>query len=262
MVDCFELNEREPCPYKQFAVVELNQISELTDEVNEHLSNVIQSVRFEPTFLAAIAEDLGWHDVQDLIISQGIPRTGTISRGDFGEALLDWILERYHEYVIPVKKLRFKITAGQSLPGTDALALKLDSNNTICEVCYIESKLRTVSDNAVAVDGHNQLCADYESKLPDILTFIAYRLFEREDPLFAAFRAYLRTRRDTAEDDTFRLGLFFDSTQWNERVLENLEANEVKLPELTAHVIRIHNLKEVTEEILTNLGASEIIEDD
>src|SRR5712691_11907730 len=100
------------------------------------------------------------------------------------------ILEQFHGYKIPVQKLRFKITKGESLPGTDILALKTNIEGLITEVCFIESKLRTSSDNRAAIEGCNQLQGDYNSKFPDMVDFVTQRLYERQDPLFRPFLLY------------------------------------------------------------------------
>jgi hypothetical protein len=211
-----------------------------------------------------MANHLGWQKVSNLIIKPQVPMNINIRRGRFGEILTSAILEQFHNYIIPVRKIRFSITGGQSLPATDAVALKTDQRGSIIEVCFVESKLRTRTlevDCSVAAKGCEQLAADYTKILPDILSFIAQRLHERMDPLFDKFASYMRSRSDTTDMDTFRLGLCWDRAEWNESILENLEDAEPKLPRLTVHVIRINNLRQLTDELFGAIGITEVFDD-
>jgi hypothetical protein len=209
-----------------------------------------------------MAKYLGWEQVSKQIVATIMPGLPTAKRGEFGEVLFAAILEEFHDYKIPVPKLRFKITAGQSLPATDILALKVDEISAIIEVCFVESKLRTTSDNTAAVEGYKQLQSDYESKLPDILTFIAARLHERNDALFETFASYMRDRGDVTDKDNFRLGLCWERSEWHEKVLQNLQENGVDLPRLTVHVIGIDNLRQIIDELFAELGIEEVFDDD
>jgi len=256
-----KLQERNPCQYSQFKVIDVEQICELSQETRAYLASLICTERFEPKFLADMAECLGWKDTNQLIIARLMPKSTNAKRGEFGETLINAILEQFHGYKIPVRKLRFKITPGQSLPATDSLALKID-RGSITEVCYIESKLRTSQDDIVAVDSYNQLQVDYQSRLPDILTFVVARLAESNDPLYEAFKSYMRDRRDTKDRDTFRISLCWDSSQWREKVLEKLQESLGSLTKLTVHAIRVQNLRQVTEEIFAALGIAEVLDDD
>ena len=255
-------NEREPCSYAQFEVIDVEEVNDLSPEVRSYLVDLLCAARFEPGFLEDVARDLGWPNVMQLIVATQMPITITARRGEFGETLFSAVLEQFHGYVIPVPKLRFKFSAGQSLPGTDVLALRTDDEGSITEVCFGESKLRTGRDNMAAVDGYNQLQDHYESHLPDIVKFVAQRLRERNDPLYDSFKSYMRDRIDTTDRDTFRLSLCWDSTEWRENALENLEEDGVELRGLTVHVVRISSLREITDELFAQFGVTEVRDDD
>jgi hypothetical protein len=255
-------NQRESSSYSDFEVIDVVQTSGPTSEMQSTLINLLRDSRFDPEFLGSMAEHLGWNVVRDSIVAGQMPKLMRIRRGDFGEVLINAILEQFHGYTIPVAKLRFKIIGNQSLPGTDALALKTDNQGAIVEVCFVESKLRTKVDYMAAVEGYKQLQEDYESKLPDILSFIAQRLHERQARLFNAFATYMRTRQDTTEMDTFRLSLCWENSEWREKTLENLQDEGVTLPELTVHLIRIHQLRQLTDTLFAELGVTEVTDDD
>jgi hypothetical protein len=156
----------------------------------------------------------GWEAVGERFLQ---PRAGTgmrVRRGDFGEAVAAQYLKEVEQYHIPVGgKLRFKIAANQTLPGTDCIALKRDEGRLV-EVCYVESKVRTSRDLSVAVAGAGQLRQDTDAVMPEILTFIASRMNESHDPLAELIEEYIFSR-DT-ELDTFKLLVFHENEAWHE----------------------------------------------
>lgn len=252
---------RNPGPYSQFQVVDVEQISQLSPGIRSCLVHLLRDARFDPHFLSDMAGVLGWESVRQ-IVEKGMPSRPGAQRGEFGEVLTTEMLSSFHGYKIPIFKLRFKMTANQSLPATDILALRIDQNGSIVEVCFVESKLRTSADSMAAVDGYKQLQSDYEAKLPDILSFIAARLHERDDLVYDAFRVYMRERMDTTALDSFRLSLCWEHAVWRESVLENLQESGVELPRLTVHVIRIPGLRQLTDELFAEIGIAAVSDDD
>jgi hypothetical protein len=114
----------------------------------------------------------------------------------------------------------------------------------------------------VAVAGCQQLKKDYDAHLPEILRFVAARLHDTHHELFGAFGEYIRTRQDTTDLDTFRLGLFWDYAAWDERVLQNLEEHSDVVPKLVVHTIRIKNLGPISDELFVHVGVLEVSDDD
>lgn len=258
--------ERTPNPYSQFTLLDVEESSELSESVKDYVSGLLRDARFDRDFLIAMAEHLGWDKVKNSLVPSASPEFLPTKRGDFGEALITALLKEVHGYIIPVNKLRFKITKNQLLTGTDALALKIDEEGRISEVCFIESKLRTAtrgeSDRTVAVAGCTQLKNDYDSKLPDILNFVAQRLHETDDNLFRAFRDYIRTRLDTTDLDTFCLGLFWDHEAWEEQILQNLEEHIDVVPRLVVHAVRIRDLAATSDEMFVRVGIVQVSDDE
>jgi hypothetical protein len=109
---------------------------------------------------------------------------------------------------------------------------------------------------------YSQLLKDFNSQFPGILSFVAARLYERKDALFQAFASYLQDRNDTKDKDNFRLSLCWEHSTWREKPLENLQDNGMDLPKLAVHVIRIHTLRQITDELFAELGVTEVSDDD
>jgi hypothetical protein len=255
-------SQREKSDRYQFQVTEVEEISPPSESVKQHLCDVIRKDRFPVGFLEACAEELGWNYVNEELILPKLPKSANLKRGEFGETVTVLILETFSNYKVPVPKLRYKLIESQSLPATDALALKFDDRGEIAEVSFVETKLRTVEDRMAAVKAHVQLMADYSSAVPDILSFVMSRLWEMKDWSFDAFLRYMRDRKDNQDKDTFTLSLCWESHCWSEKVLENLQENGVELAPLFVYVTRINNLRQLTDEIFKELGVTEVTDDD
>lgn len=99
--DWLKFSRRNPCPYTQFDVIDLEEEHALSPEVRSHLTDLLSEARFSPGFLAEMAEYLGWDQAKAAIASQ-LPRQRNAKRGEFGEVLISAILRQFHEYTLPV----------------------------------------------------------------------------------------------------------------------------------------------------------------
>lgn len=249
-IDC---HNRSPNNYQHFAVIDGREKLPPNDEIRRHLSSLLQAARFDPSFIAAASEELGWANVAEKIKSS-VPRRATNKRGRLGEALACALLEQFHGFLIPVQKHRYIITRDQSLPGTDAIAMRLDTEGAIAEVCFVESKLRTVADTAAALQGYNQLAQDYRDALPDMLMFVAHRLRSENHPLERAFFRYLRERSDNRDLDSFGLFLVWEKDKWSETGLQNVEDSDPQLSPVHIHVVLINGLAHLVDQVFELAG--------
>jgi hypothetical protein len=254
--------DRTPAPFSDFEVVDVTELAEPSAEVLGDVSDLLRDARVDPSFFRAAARTLGWDEVEEWLEDE-VPAGTTARRGQFGEVLASAVLAEYHDYTIPVQKLRYALTAGQSLPSTDVLAVFVDDEaQTITEVCFVEVKLRTGPNTSIGVLAYRQLRDDYGKRLPDILRFTAERLYDRDDPLLEPFLAYLARRDDPAATDTFRAFLVQDDVAWSETTLDNLNDEPVELDELTVHVIRLAGLGDLTDDVFGRIGITSIVDDD
>ncbi|HEX6806881.1 MAG TPA: Hachiman antiphage defense system protein HamA [Gemmatimonadaceae bacterium] len=242
-----------------FRVEDLVELEACTEEMKKHLAELMRKSAINYQFLAELAEHLEWPTTAGIVASR-MPTQNNTKRGRFGEVVGVALLQELMNYVNPVEKGHFSITSDQSPPGTDAVLLMLDGQSAVVtEVCFVESKLRTVRDANAAVEGATQLATDQEQDLPDMLLFVAARLYERGDPLFQPFAKYLGSR-STEHADSSRLLLFYDSSVWQERVLENLRDAEPKLGRFGVVVTCLPNLRDLVAEVFSAAGMT--VEDD
>lgn len=253
-----------PNPYKKFAVIHIDHSDEVQPEVRKHLEELMIRSKLPSSFIARVSRRLNWdaEKIRQQLIAPTLPTQMRAKRGEFGEILTCALLEEFAGFSIPVPKLWFKLTSGQSLPATDALAIKVDNSGEITEVCYVESKLRTKADHSAAVQAAKQLQTDTEVTIPDILRFVAQVLDMKESSLADAFADYLADRSDTREKETFCIGLCWESSAWNDTVLKNLEDDGIRLEKLSISVIRIDKLGDLTNELFKGIGVEEVEDDD
>ena len=239
------------------------QVTDLVEETSEapsstDLANLMRDSYWGTDRLANVANRYGWSAVREKFIQARGGTSVAVSRGDFGEAVTVQYLKEGEDYIVPVMKLRYKVAANQTLPGTDCLALKI-SENVLAEVAFVESKFRSSRSPSVAVEGAKQLKEDSDSALPDILVFVARMLSERGDPLAQLMEDYIFQRN--LDLDQYILMLLCDQGIWREIILENLEDEGLELEPLHVYVGRVANLSQLSDSAFSVIGAG-VIEDD
>jgi hypothetical protein len=250
-------------PYKKFVVFEIDEKVQMDQEARHHLVKLVQNARCDPKIYDDFVVRLGWTEARKLLADQTQPTNQKMRKGFFGEVLICAILTEFFGYLIPVEKWRYAITANQSLPGTDAIAIKADANN-IYEVCFVESKTRITNDTMAGVMGYRQLKDDHSKRIPDMIFFAMCRLQERNDPLYNAFLNYVFDRRDLSGMETFCLGLTWDISMWTEKALQNLEEEigNSQFPRLVVNRILIKDLVKQINELFGTIEIGELLDDD
>src|SRR5690348_12354951 len=118
-------NNRNPCEYDRFQVIDGTEIAQNSDQVKSHLVQLALRSKFDPKFLESAAQYLGWAKLRNIVESKK-PLQEKVRRGQFGEILAAALLEEFYGYTIPVYKFRFALTSDQSLPSTDTIGLKVN----------------------------------------------------------------------------------------------------------------------------------------
>ena len=247
-----------PRPESTFSF-EVTDIEEVADaRSSTDLANLLGEAYIGNDYLASLAERYGHEAVRQRFLAPRAAARPVIKRGDLGEAVTAEYLKHVEGYSIPIPKLRYKITANQTLPGTDCLALKL-SNGTLQEVVFVESKFRASVDMAVATTAAKQLKQDADNASPDILTFVARQLRETKNPLADIFEAYFFSRIVGLEK--YIIMIVHEKANWTEGILSNLEDEDLQLEPLHTYVAKVTDLKELTDAAFSQLGV-EVSEDD
>jgi hypothetical protein len=252
---------RIPSAYQKFDLFDIDEHQTLTTEMERYLEKLLLEARLNTDMLKEAAKILGWTRIQELLVAPTQPKRSNKRAGDFGEVLTNALLAEIYGYIIPVQKIQFGVSAEQSQPGTDTIAIK-KKEGAITEICYVESKLRTKNDSfscLAAVQGYQQLKTDYSDKVPDMISFVLARLYDKQDLLFYDFLNYINKRQDLTSIDRFRIGLVWEHSTWQEKPLELLEDEvEGSTPKLSVHRVRIRELKSIVEKLYENMGVDVI----
>jgi hypothetical protein len=248
---------------KKFVLFEIEEKAKLDEEKKRHLIELVQKARCEPAVFDDFVKRHGWVKAQKMLAELKQPTNSKMRKGFFGEVLTCALLTEFFGYVIPFEKWRYAIVSNQSLPGTDAIAFKA-SKTSISEICFVESKTRTVKDNHAPVEGYRQLVKDHSKSIPDMVVFTLGRLADRSDPLYSAFSDYTFDRRNLSGMETFCLGLIWDSDSWNVEVLNSLEeeVDNSKYPRLVVDRVLIKNLTNEIHDLFEKIGIGELADDD
>ena len=240
-----------------YLVVEVHELDP-TDRLGI-ATEVIRDAYFDLEYLEGISARYGWRGVESVLKTRDKAHI-QIRRGDFGEAIAVRVLREFGGYEVPVEKLRYKITAGQSLPATDCIAIRAGNDGSLVEVCLVESKLRTGKDPGVASSAYRQLTDDASNLIPDALLFTSRQLRASNHALSSAFDDYMFSRTTNVERLTIMICQ--EATTWDPDVLDELDG-ESPPPTLTIYPQLIADLAELCTAVFSAFGESvEVLDDD
>jgi hypothetical protein len=83
------------------------------------LASLLSDAYWDMSYLSDLAGRYGLDAVRERFLQARAETQLRVRRGDFGEAVAAQYLKEVEQYHIPVPKLRFKMAANQTLPGTD-----------------------------------------------------------------------------------------------------------------------------------------------
>ena len=256
-IDNWLRNEERHPGLRGFNVFDVTEHSSRTTLTVQLLQALTAKFLFEEQVLKDLRALLGARLCQAL--NAVIPSTPNLRSGAIGEAMSAEICERWHAYVVPLKRLR--ITGG-SPPGTDLLALRIGEDNQLTEVCYIECKLRTVAAPGTAIDAYEQLIKARQEYFPQISLHLANYLSKTRSPVYPSFMNYLASRATEPAIESYRIALTWESGTWSERVLTNLDDKGVTMTPLSIDVIRIAKLKSLINTVYNSLGYEALNDDE
>jgi hypothetical protein len=258
--DWLERAERDPSPFDQFSVVDLVEASPPVDETVEVLAAALRSARIDPDMVRDVADRIGWHRTSRLVAG-AMPRYEATRRGMFGEVVAAIMLAQFEGWVVPVQKLRYAAAPDPSPPGTDIFAMYLDADGTVLSILMEEVKLRTRGASGSAIAAYRELSRASSSDFPDILAFVIERLWETDRARYVALLDYLELRKEDGADE-FRITLIVENAVWSESVLEALSSLPPELEPLTASVVRISGLRDLSDRCFQALNIDDLVDDD
>ena len=256
-IDNWLSNQQRQTGSFDFTIFDVSEHSPRTAFTLELLKELLSRFFFDPQVLKDLRSVLG--ETAKLALDAATPSTPSLRAGAFGEAISAEISERWHAYLIPLRRLR---VTGGSPPGTDLLALRVGEQGRLQEVCYIESKLRTTRSLGAALDAYEQLRRTRQERFPIVSQYVVNYLAATNSPLYEAFVEYLASRASQPATDSYRIALTWDDSSWTEEVLKNLEDKGVELTPLSIDVVRLAELRDLINVVYDSLGVEVMNDDD
>ena len=232
-----------------FPTFDVTERAPRTQPPVRYLATIVGQFFFSSRVLQDLQTQLG--ELARSILADAMPSTQNLRKGVFGEALTAEIYERWHAYIVPLRKLRM---TGGSPTGTDLLALRSEEDGRLAEVCYVECKLRTTRSDNTALDAHDQLQRARQERIPAIVRHVSNYLDDTRSRLYAPFLEYMASTANEPVLDTFRVALTWEENEWFEQVLVNLSEREGRLAPLTVDVIKLPDLRLLVDEVYGLLG--------
>jgi hypothetical protein len=224
------------------------------------LARAILDAKSSMGFLEQAAAVLGW----DAVAARVAGGRTRVRRGDFGEALTaTWFAEQ-HALQTPVPKLRYQVSADQTQPGTDIVALAITPEPLAVTAIHLtECKLRTRRNLASGEDAHSQLITHREADFAEVVLFVLERLYFEARELHDALLKHLETRQSVqSATDRFEIALIYDAAVWDERVLARIDAVAGDLAPLRVHSLRVDGLASLIDRAFGSVSAQVVIEED
>ncbi len=258
ITDWLEGRERNPAPSTHFATIDATEMVPHTDELVDDLSRRVIAAKSSRAYLEKYVGRLSW----DFLSQRLAAGPAKLRRGDWGEVVAMAWIEDFSGFIVPVKKLRLQMTPGQSLPGTDAVALEVDQGQVVrCH--FLESKLRTTNAflTTVGLEAYRQLEAESQDGFLEILQFVHEWMHNLGHELVEPLTKHLEGR-ETIEDDGHDVVLLVDSGVWDDEVLVELDSQAGSLPLCTVHVLQCADMAALVDETFRRIGVEVISMDE
>ena len=238
-----------------FERIDFSSVGNLTCEIVALVAAELISARMDPMVEAGLKERLTKEKYSEMLEVVANPVNEKTQKGDLGEVLAAVSLVKHLGFVVPVKKMRYKIRSTDQQTGVDVSGFRLDEERRIIEICYLESKLRTVRDTAFAVEAHNQLLsAASGGVLVAYHNFLASALKSEGAEMLEAFLDAICGTFPCRV--SFFVALHTDPAVWSETAVMNLARRPPSLDPLTVMVFRIADLSAAIARLLRGCRAA------
>ncbi len=222
----------------------------------ETIAALILRSKSDPQVLEDLVRAAGW-DVALAVHHNARP---AVKRGDFGEMITTESVEDFDGWEVPVRKLRYQIDPNQTLPGADVVAFVRDGDGEVLGLTFLESKYRKDPPRDLAIVAHDQLAADRERSFATTLNFMANRLAELNEPLYASFIRYIGSGE--ARQDSYGVALICDRARWSDEIIHDLAGESELLEPLLLRVAQFDELTQLVDAVYEALAWKALDDDE
>ena len=249
--DWLNYEQTTPTPYV-FQIINVSEKSQQTDEIKSFLSNEVLKSYRELEFLKFLyaneAEDKLKKYLEDYVFPSGINQLSkNVTQGDFGETLAYLIVSHFHELVVPIRKLRWKLNNEKSVFCTDMIGH--NHGNIITNIHYFEIKSKIAikkesvngHSNYITVHAHNSLLKEEQTPNEGIADFLS-RYFFSKGEYDNADKYGAIVKNPNSYDREFELVFIIETSKYIPDILEELENLPPQLNPLKVSIILIKDL--------------------
>lgn len=158
-----------------------------------------------------------------------------VQLGDLGEAVALGVLERLQGLYVPVVKLHGLYISDETQHGIDLVAFKIDENNELREIWFVECKAGRTMKSQAGVDACVELSRQRQDEevIWHILNYYMERLCNSNHDLWRQFFEYLNSSGSDSDcSEEHELFFLWESQQWSPKADECLQHCEA-CPERT-----------------------------
>ena len=175
--DWFDISEEVVNGHDYKAV---NLVDNDLEPVVKEIANVVPNHYIDPESIAHTLEQLGKPAAAKKLRTK-IPNTKTMRSGELGEILSMEYIDDQTQYIVPIKKLRWKDHQEMAMKGEDVIGIRLDENSQKPHFLKTEAKSSAKLATRVLQDARLALDANDGRPTPHALAFVAERLREQGD---------------------------------------------------------------------------------
>jgi len=165
---------------------------ESSEIAKEILAAVVPEHYAAPDRLADILRKLGKPAVAKYVETL-LPNTPSLRSGDLGEILATEYIDENTEFVVPIKRLRWKDHREMAMRGDDAIGVRIPGKKRPIDFLKVEAKSRAALRTSVVREARSALDASSGLPTSHALNYVAERAHEtgKEDIADAIHRALL-----------------------------------------------------------------------
>ena len=147
--------------------------------ISAQFPDLLRSHYDDRNHIAEDVRELGFAGASALL-AERLPRTPRARSGELGEILATELIEEELDFLVPVRRLRYKDGREMALRGDDFIGIRVDPNG---ELFLLKGEAKSRANLAGAAIGEARAALSRDSGRPTAtsLLFIADRLMERED---------------------------------------------------------------------------------
>ena len=221
---------------------------------------------YEYHFSPSASNDEIRNYVKKIIPEDNTQLDRNLRQGEWGEVLACLIVTYFQNLIVPINKLQWKFNNKKTVFGTDLIAF--NTGDEIKDIHYYEVKTRQNPQNKegskkkgryyISIWAHKSLEKDASSPTSSIANFLELFYYENKD-FENADKFKNITRFPQNYNSYFEIFLIIEKNNYQDILLDELEALPSKITPLMVTLIFVDNLKQLVndtwqdiEEILVN----------